>query len=111
MACRDDQWLTSGRLLNLLKHAEQRNVIAAELATVGRHAVVLVVDRVGCHGQMMRHRRQAIPTACIGDTYEQRKHPQPEHSRGEQLAMATKQTRHEFFSTFVSTHCQATGAS
>jgi hypothetical protein len=57
VACRDDQWLTSGRLLDLLKHAEQRNVIAAELATVGRHAVVLVVDCVGCHGQLMRHRR------------------------------------------------------
>jgi hypothetical protein len=78
-----------GLLLDQLKHTEQRNVIAAELVTVSRHAVVhSVINCMDCHGWLVWHRGYAIPTARVRDTYEQRKYPQPQNAGREEFAMA-----------------------
>ena len=88
MVCCSYYRLPRGLLLDHLKHTKQRNVIAAELVTVSRHAVIHgVINCVGCHGWLVRYRRYAIPTACIRDTDEQRKHPQPQNGGGKAFAM------------------------
>ena len=105
--CFDYERLPRGLLLDQLKHTEQRNVIAAEFVTVSRQAMVRSgITCVSCNGRLVRHRRYAIPTARIPDTYEQRKHPQPQDGGREQFAMAMKQTRHDFFDTTGSIYCQ-----
>jgi len=96
--CCDYERLPRGRLLDQLKHADQGNVIAAELVTGRCHAEVRSVTRfVHCSSRLLRNRRYAIPAACIRDTDEQRKHPQPKNAGGQEFAMAMEQTRHDFF--------------
>jgi hypothetical protein len=81
--------------------------MVAELLAARRHAVVhSIINWVGCHGRLVRHRRYAIPAACIRDTCEQRKHPQPQNGGGEAFAMAMKETRHDPFSIADSTYYQ-----
>ena len=109
MVCCDYQRLPRGLLPDHLKHTKQRNVIAAELVTVSRHAVIHgVVNCVASHGWLVRYRRYAIPTTCIRDTYEQRKHPQHQNSGGKEFAMTMQQTRHDFFDITGSTYYQLT---
>ena len=89
MGC-DYERLPRGLILDQLKYAKQGNVIAAELIIAARrHAVVhTVINCAGYHGRLVRHRCYAIPAACIRDTYEQCKHPQPKNAGSEEFAMA-----------------------
>ena len=94
----DYERLFRGLVLDQLKHAKQGNAIAAELIAAKRLAVVhSVINCLACHGRLVRHLRYVIPAACIRDTYEQRKHPQPQNGGGEAFAMALWQTRHDLF--------------
>jgi len=87
--CCDYQRLRGGRILDQLKHGDQGNVVAAELVTARRRSAVRgVIHCVGCHGRLVRNRRYAVPVACIRESNEQRKHPQPKNPGGQEMAMA-----------------------
>ena len=89
MVCFDYEPLFRGLVLDQLKHPRQGIAIAEELIAAKRLAVVHgVIYCLACHGRLVRHLRYVIPAARIRDTYEQRKHPQPQSGGGEAFAMA-----------------------
>ena len=105
MVCCDDEPLPRALVLDQLEHAEPRKAVAAEFLAAGHHIVAGgVANCMYCHGRRVRNRWHGMPATCIRDTYEQRKHPQPQNGRGDGPAMAMYQTRHDFFDIADSTY-------
>ena len=110
MRC-DYQWLSGGRVLDQLKHAEQGYVVATELLAARRYAIVHGVTAcVHFDGRGVRNGRYAIPGTRIRESHEQRKRPQPKNGGGEELAMAAQYARHDFFGATGSLRYRPDGA-
>lgn len=96
MLCSDDQRDFCRRILHKLKHARQRKIVTGRVLTVRRCVVSHTAAHMCFQGRSVRYRCYAIPAACVRDTEEERKQPQPKSRGGEAFSMAAQQLRHGF---------------